>query len=46
MDGTFASPGDLAGWTGGNLGPFGINDLTCATFANARGRGQGRRGGR
>jgi hypothetical protein len=36
MDGAFASPGDLAGGTGGNLGPFGINDLTCDTFARAR----------
>jgi len=25
MDGAFASPGDLAGRAGKNLGPFGIN---------------------
>src|SRR5436190_14070987 len=29
-------PGRSAGWTGRNLGPFGINDLTYDTFARAR----------
>ena len=36
MGGAFASPDDLAGWTGGNLGPFGINELTRDTFVRAR----------
>jgi hypothetical protein len=37
MDGAFASPGDLAGRVGKDLGPFGINDPRL----DARGRGRG-----